>query len=327
MNRRQFLLGTAGTAILARLPPDVLAAPAATQPTSTWDLGRVRHLLPTVNETRILLKVSFSEPLSTAPTLRVGSMSVRGQVNDTAGEFWQFDAGGLQAGRRYTLSITGPRGAPLCEPWDLSTFPSRESRPERFRVLLFTCAGGHEGLGYLPTATRHRLLRRALQYQPDAVVANGDHVYWDLRPSGTAKRITGASPEAVRLAGTFTRSAAIFGHDNEAVLKRATGPQIIPVYGTTFRSTPVFFLQDDHDHYDNDEATDNFVTYPPSWFMLQLARATQRLYYPEFLPDVTRPSGLPWSSSGDRNPGLSESFGTIRFGRLAEIVLTTSAAH
>jgi hypothetical protein len=208
-----------------------------------------------------------------------------------------------------------------CNSFKLDGIFGNDTQPERFRVLLFTCAGGHEGLGYLPTATRDRLLRRALQFQPHAVVANGDHVYWDIRPSGTGKRITGASPEAVRLAGTFTRSAAIFGHDNETVLKRAAGPQIIPVYGATFRSTPVFFLQDDHDHYDNDDATDNFVTYPPSWFMLQLARATQRLYYPEFLPDVTRPSGLPWSSSGDRNPGVSESFGTIRFGRLAEIVL------
>jgi hypothetical protein len=55
--------------------------------------------------------------------------------------------------------------------------------------------------------------------------------------------------------------------------------------------------------------------------MLQLARATQLMYYPEFLPDVARPRGLAWSSSGDRVEGLSETFGTIRYGRLAEILL------
>ena len=33
---------------------------------------------------------------------------------------------------------------------------------------------------FLPTAMRNRLLRRALAFEPDAVVANGDHVYWDL---------------------------------------------------------------------------------------------------------------------------------------------------
>jgi hypothetical protein len=80
-------------------------------------------------------------------------------------------------------------------------------------------------------------------------------------------------------------------------------------------------MQDDHDYFDNDEATDDIVTFPPSFFMLQLARATQGMYYPEFLPDAARPLGLPWSSSGDRVWGASESFGTIRYGRLAEILL------
>src|SRR4029078_1373152 len=59
----------------------------------------------------------------------------------------------------------------------------------------------------------------------------------------------------------------------------------------------------------------------PSWFMLQLARATQRLYYPEVLPDANRTASLPWSSAGDRVPGLSQSLGAIRLGRLAEILL------
>ena len=80
----------------------------------------------------------------------------------------------------------------------------------------------------------------------------------------------------------------------------------------------MFFLQDDHDHFDNDEATDEIITFPPTFFMVQLARATQNFYYPEFLPEVARPLGLPWSSMGDRVGGVSESFGTIRYGRLAE---------
>ena len=132
---------------------------------------------------------------------------------------------------------------------------------------------------------------------------------------------TSEEAEAVKAAGTFDRSAIVLGSDNETVLKRAAGPQIVPVYGTDFRSTPVFFLQDDHDYFDNDEATDEVVTFPPSYFMLQLARATQGIYYPEFLPDSARPLGLPWSSGRDRAWGVSESFGTLRFGRLAEILL------
>jgi hypothetical protein len=139
-------------------------------------------------------------------------------------------------------------------------------------------------------------------------------VYWDLH----SPRTPPARRNTVRL-DSFNRSALVFGDKNETVLKLAAGPQIVPVYGTDFRSTPVFFLQDDHDYFDNDEAFDEIVTFPPVWFQLELARATQRMYYPEFLPDPTRPRGLPWGAVGDG--AVSESWGTLRFGRLAEILL------
>ena len=229
MNRREFLTGSIGATLLAALPADRLAHTARPQSDANWDAGRVRHLLPTVSHTRILIKASFLEPLSAAPTLRVGGTSVRGQMNDTAGEFWQFDAAGLEPGRRYALSMAAAGGAQLCEPWDLSTFPDPNARPDRFRVVFFSCAGGHDALGYLPAATRSRLLRRALSFQPQAVVANGDHVYWDLRPAPGVKRATGVSPDAIKVAGTFNRSALVFGDKNETVLKRAAGPQITPV--------------------------------------------------------------------------------------------------
>jgi len=320
IDRRQFLAGGFGATLLSAMPADLLVAPAAPRSATDWDNGQVRHLLPTVNDSDILIKASFAAALTAAPSLRIGGLTVRGRMSDTRGEFWQFRVGNLQPGRRYTLSLTTSNGKPLCDRWDLSTFPSADSRPDRFRVLFFTCAGGHDALTFLPAVIRNRLLRRALTFQPDAVVANGDHVYWDLLSPGGGPRL-GASEEAKRIAGTFSRSTVALGSPNETVLKLAASPQILPVYGTDFRSTPVFFLQDDHDYFENDEATDQIVTFPPSAFMLQLARATQRLYYPEFLPHATRPPGLPWSSSGDRDPGLSESFGTIRFGRLAEILL------
>jgi len=50
--------------------------------------------------------------------------------------------------------------------------------------------------------------------------------------------------------------------------------------------------------------------------MLQLPRASQRLYYPEFLPDETWPIGLPAPSAPDAPRGVSESFGTLRYGQL-----------
>jgi hypothetical protein len=329
MNRRDFLrMSSAGT-LLAGVPQQMLAqspqsaAAMAGNTATAWDPGKLLHLLPTVNDREILIKASFDAPLGAAPALRVGSQRVAGQMADTRGEHWQFHARGLEPGRRYRLSlVTGgkPGGKPLCAPWELATFPAPDARPDRVRLLTFTCAGGHEQLTFLPVAIRNRMLRRALSFQPDAVIANGDHVYWDLRSPLTIRNY---GPRAVALAGSFDRSAVIFGSDNEFTLKRAAGPQIVPVYGTDFRSTPVFFIQDDHDYFDNDDAYDEIVTFPPDQFMTQAARATQALYYPEFLPDATRPAGLAGASSGGRPLPISESFGTLRYGKLLEVLLYT----
>src|SRR6266403_424165 len=320
-DRRKFLRSSAATALSLTVPADLFAQAASVPApgSATWNAGGLRHLLPTVSDTRMLIKASFSTPLTDAPTLSVGGTSVRGRMGDTHGEHWHFYATDLQPQHRYKLSLTGTKGRPLCEPWELATFPDPDERPDKFRLLIYTCGGGHEVHKFLPTVVRNRLLRRGLSFQPDAVVANGDHVYWDLlAPVGGPLFQT---PEAVNLAGSFDRSAIVLGGDNETILKRAAGPQIVPVYGTDFRSTPAFFMQDDHDYFDNDEATDDIVTFPPPYFSLQLARATQSLFYPEYLPDVARPLGLPWSSVGDRVGGVSETFGTIRYGRLAEILL------
>jgi hypothetical protein len=321
VDRREFLQASTATALGLGMSAELSAQPAGTpaRPGATWDQGALRHVLPTVSDTRLLIKTSFNSALDGAPTLSVGGTSVRGRMGDTRGEHWHFYATDLEPGRRYALSLADSRGRALAQPWEIATFPGPDERPQRFRVLFYTCAGGHEALNFLPTTVRNRLLRRGLSFAPDATVANGDHVYWDqLAPVGHRAY---TSPEAEKLSGKFDRSATVLGSDNETVLKRIGNAQIAPIYQADFRSTPVFFLQDDHDHFDNDEATDEIITFPPTFFMVQLARATQNLYYPEFLPDVARPLGLPWSSMGDRVGGVSESFGTIRYGRLAEILL------
>ena len=328
IDRRRFLAGSAGAmgaAFFSRFPLEAMAQEAPPPVTDGWDAGSVRHILPTVSDSRILLKVSFDRPLSEAPRLRVGNRSVTGRMSDTAGEYWQFLAADLPAGQSQTLSLQGADGASLCEPWALATFPPPDANPERFRMLFFTCAGGpggtYEGIGqrdgYLPTAIRNRLLRRALSFEPDAVVANGDHIYWDLHVWRGEN--AGELSEFGRQSN-FDFSTTVFNANNETAMKAAAGPQIVPVYGNDFRSTPVFFLQDDHDHWENDTVSDEMASYPVAWFQLQLARATQQLYYPEFLPDAHRPVGLPWSSAGDRGE-VSESFGTVRYGTLAEVLL------
>ena len=306
-NRRDFLRGTAATAFSLAAPADLFAQAAMAAPaSSTWDSGAVRHLLPTVSDRRLLIKTSFNTPLSVAPTLRVDGTSVRGRMSDTRGEHWHFHATDLKPGRPHQFSLVGDKGRALCEPWELATFPGPDEQPKQFRVLFFSCAGGHEAMKYLPPAVRMRLFRRALELS-----ATGRRRQWRSYILGSAftadREALGASPLAEQIAGKFDRAGVVLGGDNETVLKRLAGPQIASIYGGDFRSTPMFFIQDDHDYFDNDEAYDDLITFPPSYFMLPLARATQQLYYPEFLPDVGRPCGLPWSSAADRVDGVSES--------------------
>jgi hypothetical protein len=330
-SRRDFLKGLTTTGAATVLGPtgmSVLAMADRAVAKEQWDPGRVTHLLPTVNHERALIKASFGEALVDAPLLRVGTgITVRGERTDTAGEFWQFDARGLKPATGYDLALVSADGRALCEPWTLQTFPAPNDRPERLRLLIYTCGGGHDVFTpidgktiFLPVAVRKRLLRRGLSFQPDALIANGDQVYWDLA-APRASPMLGASQRAKDYAGPFDRAQPVLGTPNERFLKRAAGEQIAPLYGTDCRSTPVFFMRDDHDYFDNDEATDDIVTFPPNHWMRDLARNTQRMYYPEFLPDPTRPAGLPGSSALDRPAGVAESFGTLRYGALAEVLL------
>lgn len=292
------------------------AAPAA----DLTSEDSVAHLLPTVSSDRILIKASFLDPQEEAPDLWVDGAPIAGRATDSDGTFWVFDAAGLEAGRRYTLEIRRGRRR-LIEPWELATFPAPSARPDRFRLLAYTCPGGNDIFRlYVPVEVRRRLLRRALDFAPDAAVVNGDHVYWDLR-AGPNALLTGKSRVAEREAGVFERDAAVLGHANEGVLKRAVGPQIIDLYGTMFRSLPVFFLRDDHDYFEDDQVTAELTTFPPDDFMRRLARATQWLYYPEFLPDPHRPATLPGAAAADRPAGVGEAFGTLRYGGLFEALL------
>ena len=82
--------------------------------------------------------------------------------------------------------------------------------------------------------------------------------------------------------------------------EKGRGAADLPLYAALCRSTPVFFVQDDHDYFENDEADDRFISFPPDAFMMSAGRASQHLYYPEFLPDPMRPLGLASASAPDR---------------------------
>lgn len=326
LTRRQLLchVSAAAASLSTRWSvADLLDAHLSAQALDSWDAGSVYHALPAVSHDRILLKVSLTEALEAAPVLAVGRRRVAGSKTDSRGFFWEFDIPDLAPATAYPLELRSDRGRMLAAPWTITTFPPPDSAADHVRVVFFTCAGGHDALlannVTQPLAVRRALLERAVAERPHAVVANGDHVYWDLFAATSAS--LGASEEAVAHAGTFDRSLPVLGSSNEDFLLKAAGEQIAPLYRTTCRAIPVYFVRDDHDYFDNDTASDALITFPPSDHMMRLARATQRLYYPEFLPDANRPSGLPGTGEPGRPAGVSQSYGTLRYGNLLEVLL------
>jgi hypothetical protein len=323
--RRKMLISASaglGAASLGSFGRALAAERSASREAATWNPGMLQHLVPTASHEQFLIKCSFLEPLAATPTLRVGNQVVQGQRTDSNGSFWQFHATGLKANTRYSLRLRSGAGRPLCSDWSLKTFPDPSEAPDHVRLLAYTCAGGPFTDGYLPLATRHRLMARAMTFAPDAVIANGDHIYWDLNPTMGRGRGNLDSP-----LGRFNRDDPVMGFENEEILKRVCEPQIAQLYGTRFRSTPMFFFADDHDYFQNDEAGEKWITFPPENLELQLGRAAQHMYYPEFLRDAQRPLGLTGSSAPDRAPGVSECFGTLRYGKLLEVLMYDCGRH
>ena len=114
LKRRDFLRGSAGAmggAWLATWPWETLLAQQNLDPGTRgdWDAGRVRHLLPAVNDSCMLIKASFLSPMNQVPSLTINgagaSQTVAGLQNDTACEFWQFYVEDLNPNSRYELGF------------------------------------------------------------------------------------------------------------------------------------------------------------------------------------------------------------------------------
>ena len=300
-----------------------------------WRQGDLLHLVPGANHERFVVKCSFRGPRR-PPLLRVGDASIgdasiEPRVTDSEGRYFAFDARGLEPDREYALQLFDEAGDSLTDPWPLRTYPAPDAQPETARLLAYTCAGGYPsyppGRGdeqpFLSLALRRRLLARALSFEPDALIAIGDHFYWDQRTQLDSARadIRESARTWYEGMGPLDRSLPAKGTSNEAAIKTAIEPQFAELYGVMLRSTPSYFVNDDHDYYENDEATDRFVTLPPHAYQLSFGRFTRDLFMPEFLPDPTRPALMSGSGAGDREPGVSESFGTFRWGNLAEALI------
>ena len=295
----------------------------------SWRQGDLVHLLPLVNDRQMLIKASFASPRMSPPHLHVDGRHIPGVKSDSRGRFWQFHVAPLQPDRCYELQLQDRAGEALTDPWPLKTFPAPDAPVELLRILAYTCAGGNEAMGladgtaaFLPLMIRQRLLKRGLSFSPDVVIANGDHIYWD---QATSQNKPAAFAEPARRLfeeyGLLDRGKPALHADNETILTAIADPQIAQLYGVHLRSVPVYMLTDDHDLFENDEASDELITLPPDHHMLDVARSTQHLYYPEFLPDSTRSPWLAGSSAADRAGGVSEVYGTLRYGKLLEILL------
>jgi hypothetical protein len=242
---------------------------------------------------------------------------------DSAGRFWAFRVGGLAPDTEYRLELLQGH-EPLCDSWPLRTLPARDGRPERLRVASFTCAGGANlptppslFHAFKPAAWRRRLFDLMLAQKPDLAIANGDHVYFDLPQMEALRDSTLGQLIMPFLDGAkarFDPTQSVLGTANEAALTTVGDDQVASIYGVRFRSTPVFFVTDDHDYFVNDDATPEGVTLPPSPFHAALRDALQRLYFPEFIADDL-PASLP-GRVAHGSGALSTHFGEIRYGDL-----------
>ena len=300
------------------------------------DEGDVRHILPVVTDTSFSISVSFFSP-RTLVSLAIGERTVAGESMDTDGQHWSFNVHDLMPDTPFVLQLVDESG-PLGEPWTLKSFPSAEGSPsaknlpfgnaiqESFKLLAFTCAGGADGFGFRgrqffkPHAFRQKLFDEALAERPDAAIAIGDHIYWDLR--GGSRPPVGKKSVVIKYLagwylkfkyGEFDRTQPLLGTTNEKVLKRIGNEQIADLYGTRFRSTPICFVADDHDYFENDDADQDMVTFPPDTFSRAAHAAIARLYYP------------PLPNAPDEKS--NRSFGNLVYGRLFESPIFDCAGH
>ena len=323
-NRRRFVRASGATAALALVP--VARSSASERGDDGWRQGDLRHLVPAANHDRIVVKCSFRSPRP-APVLVIGDLRVSARMTDSEGRYFAFDADGLEPDHEYTLRLMDGK-EPLTDPWPLKTYPAPDAQPTSVRLLAYTCAGGYPAYPgdvqpFLSLALRRRLLRRALSFAPDAAIAIGDHIYWDQRTQLDSARedVRERAHAWYTARGMLDPVLPAKSTVNEAAIKDAVEPQFADLYGVLLRSTPSYFVSDDHDYFENDEATDQFVTLPPHEYQLSFARFTRDLFMPEFLPDPNRPVLMSGAGAGDRGPGISESFGTFRYGNLAEALI------
>ncbi|GAL28424.1 hypothetical protein JCM19239_4864 [Vibrio variabilis] len=329
---RRNILKAAGIAAGSTIISGSLASSTMAQSLGSkqWNSGDVKHIIPTANADRFLIKVSFHHRQEKQPYLSISNRKVPGKQSDPIGRFWQFDVTDLKPDTEYNLKLIDSNGSSLCDPWPLKTFPAQGMMPKSVRILAYTCAGGDDNMspipgktGWLDMGVRRHLLDKAMSFKPDVVISNGDHIYWDLKTFLNKEFAQNYLIKEFwpKYGEPIDYSKPMLAKENRDTFLAICDYQISELYGVTLRSTPSFFITDDHDYFENDEYTNDLAVMPPDDYGLSARMETQSLYYPEFLPDKNQPRWLQGSDHRHIAEGTNSVFGTIRYGDLIEAVL------
>jgi len=261
---------------------------------------KVNHILASASHEKLAISVSLSKKTTKLQLMLDNKVIIKGIQKDRIGTNWQFISDKLSSDHSYKLQLIS-EGDPIYKPWNLKTFPSPDAKVESVSIMAFTCAGGPEGFKisgkefFKPLKFRQKVFAEGLSKNPDFAISIGDHIYWDLRGENAPQ--VGRKNKLIKfflgsyiglVYGSFNRSEEAGSSKNEKVLKNIGNDQIASLYGTRFKSTPIFFIPDDHDYFENDDAEEKLVTFPADDFSKDAFKQMADLFYPPLLdtPDV-----------------------------------------
>ena len=284
---------------------------------------KVNHILASASHEKLALCVSLSKQTPRLELMLDDKIVVKGIQTDRKGTNWQFISNKLVSNHSYKLQLIS-KGEPIYKSWSLKTFPDPDSEVESVSIMSFTCAGGPEGFKiagkefFKPLKFRQKVFTEGLSMNPDFAISIGDHIYWDLRGENAPQ--IGRKNKLIKfflgsyiglVYGSFNRSEKASSSKNEKVLQRIGNEQIASLYGTRFKSTPIFFIPDDHDYFENDDAEKELVTFPADNFSKDIFKKMADLFYP---PLLDTPDGMP-----------GRKIGRIRYGKVFEGLMADCA--
>jgi len=251
-----------------------------------WESGSVRHILPQFDHRQLLMHVSFDEVQVEDPILFVNEKKAKVQSTSSSRKFFKFYINNLIPSTNYTLQIKSEGDIPITDPWEINTFPHPDSTVNDVRILKYTCAGGisESFFGqevFLDMRYRRALLERALEENPRIVIANGDHIYWDQKTSEKSLLQRLLKFRRNRMYGALDLNQSMKSERNQSIFKNIMDDQIVELYGCLLREKSVYFITDDHDLLENDDAIKEkgIVSFPPEDYMTNASNLIQEMYY------------------------------------------------